>query len=291
MAHERTIPELISTAKALQQKAEHAAEKAEQFYKSLGLTLKELKERKPKGITWPAFVAKHFTIGKTRADELIRIASGTTTVEATKEAARQRQAKSRTGRDVTSIPARATQPSSRSPVPIAAKAPADFPVTVERWTDGTFLIHDGKRIAKMRREMIRRKDADGSIVISHRPPDDQWKPLVPGVRVTTGGSGCARHDIKVTFDPPPPLRPAPILDPDVVDEEQTAEERWQNSLANLCGDILARPASWNRNMPGWREFECPSHIKTLVDEAATAFASLAEKLREPALLEIAKERS
>ena len=57
----------------------------------------------------------------------------------------------------------------------------------------------------------------------------------------------------------------------------TSEERWRNSLANLCGDIIARPYYWDKNFPGWESFECPSHIQKLVGEAATALASIAAK--------------
>jgi hypothetical protein len=61
-------------------KAEAASDKAEQYFIKLGHALAELKQRKPKGTTWPAFVRKHFDYSQTRADELIRIAKGKTTV-------------------------------------------------------------------------------------------------------------------------------------------------------------------------------------------------------------------
>lgn len=56
--------------------------------------------------------------------------------------------------------------------------------------------------------------------------------------------------------------------------EQTPEERWQNSLANLCGDLIAIAPYWHKHFPGWEEFDCPSHIRKLVREAATALASI-----------------
>jgi hypothetical protein len=58
------------------------------------------------------------------------------------------------------------------------------------------------------------------------------------------------------------------------------EQRWQFSLANLAGDILARPAYWTKHFPDWQTFSVPSHIKTLVKEAAAEFASLAEQIAE-----------
>ena len=95
MLHQRTIPELIHTAKALQAKAEQAEGKAEQFYVSLGLTLTELKERKPPGTTWPAFVKKYFGYSRERADELIRIGNGATTVKETRDRKQTSMKKSR----------------------------------------------------------------------------------------------------------------------------------------------------------------------------------------------------
>ena len=55
----------------------------------------------------------------------------------------------------------------------------------------------------------------------------------------------------------------------------TMEERVQISLENLCGDVLAREPYFDKNFPGWRSVKLPSHIKTLVREAATALTSLA----------------
>jgi hypothetical protein len=79
--YQRPMFELIRTAKELHAKIEQYGKKTEQLQMTLGLTLKEAKERKPKGITWPAFVKKHFNFGRSRADELIQIADGRTTVE------------------------------------------------------------------------------------------------------------------------------------------------------------------------------------------------------------------
>jgi len=101
MSHQRTIPELISTAKALKTKAEQANEKSEQFYVSLGLTLAELKERKPKGYTWAVLVKKHFGYSQHRADELIRIGTGTTTMEETRG---RKKASMKKSREKNSVP-------------------------------------------------------------------------------------------------------------------------------------------------------------------------------------------
>lgn len=60
----------------------------------------------------------------------------------------------------------------------------------------------------------------------------------------------------------------------------TMEERLQISLQNLCGDVIAREAYFDKTFPGWRLVVLPSHIKTLVREAATALASLAATVAE-----------
>lgn len=52
------------------------------------------------------------------------------------------------------------------------------------------------------------------------------------------------------------------------------EERWQYSLANLCGDIIAIAPYWDKEFPDWEQFDCPSHVRKLLREAATAFASI-----------------
>ena len=70
------------------------------------------------------------------------------------------------------------------------------------------------------------------------------------------------------------------VEPEQDDAEQSPVERWQNSLANLCGDIAARAAFWDKQFEGWRDFECPSHIKKLVKEAATEFASITATVME-----------
>jgi hypothetical protein len=84
-AHQRSIQELIKTVKALDSKLAQSEGKTEQLQITLGLTLAEAKDKKPKDITWPDFVKEHFDFGRSRADELIQIADGRTTVAETRE--------------------------------------------------------------------------------------------------------------------------------------------------------------------------------------------------------------
>jgi hypothetical protein len=92
---------LEKNVRVLLEKAAHAADKAEQFYVSAGLRLKQLKEThatikgqrgwKP----WAEYVRATFDLGQPRADELIRIADGRTTVAETRGKTAERMKKLR----------------------------------------------------------------------------------------------------------------------------------------------------------------------------------------------------
>lgn len=95
---------LGATIRAHIEKGDASIEKAEQHYKSAGLHLAEAKARvkQTPGLTWPRFLLDHCQIRRARADELIMIADGRTTladlrmrkaesVRATRERAEQRQ--------------------------------------------------------------------------------------------------------------------------------------------------------------------------------------------------------
>jgi hypothetical protein len=91
----QTVTELIRAAQTLKEKAEQASEKSDQFYVALGKKLAELKERKPNGTTWPDFVKKHFGYSRERADELIRVATGATSITKLREGKKASMKKSR----------------------------------------------------------------------------------------------------------------------------------------------------------------------------------------------------
>jgi len=80
-----TVPQLAKRIKALIDKGDHAADKAEQFYKAAGLELQKLKDdfkdNKPPGVTWEQYVYETCGLRRSRADELIRIGEGSTTLE------------------------------------------------------------------------------------------------------------------------------------------------------------------------------------------------------------------
>jgi hypothetical protein len=112
--HRRTLPELIKTAKALDTKLAQSEGKSADLKITLGLTLAEAKARKPDDITWPDFVKKHFNFGRSRADELIQIADGRTTVEKTREGRALSMRKQRAAEPPTRV-GESPQPATNAP--------------------------------------------------------------------------------------------------------------------------------------------------------------------------------
>jgi hypothetical protein len=80
---------LARRIKALIEKGDKAAEKAEQFYKSAGIHIKEIKQKESEH--WETIVREQCGLGRSRAYELIAIADGRTTLEKVRAAATERQ--------------------------------------------------------------------------------------------------------------------------------------------------------------------------------------------------------
>jgi hypothetical protein len=59
-------------------------------------------------------------------------------------------------------------------------------------------------------------------------------------------------------------------------------ERWQNSLTTMAGDTIALPAIWDRVFGNWREFDKPSDLITLAEQAADTWAKIVEIMRRKA---------
>lgn len=91
----------MQRAKAHMEKGDQSKEKADQHYISAGLELKVAKENLPVGLPWAKAVLD-YGIHKTRANQLIRIADGRTTLEAENE--RSRASTAETGRKLASTP-------------------------------------------------------------------------------------------------------------------------------------------------------------------------------------------
>ncbi len=82
---QRSLTELVRDTNELYAEVEKARGHAERACNLLGQMLAEAKRRKPKGITWPAFVKENYDFSRSRADELIQIAEERTTVEKARE--------------------------------------------------------------------------------------------------------------------------------------------------------------------------------------------------------------
>src|SRR5436309_14592646 len=85
---------LAGHIKAHVEKGDKATGKAEEHYKAAGIHLIEARKRvqETPGMTWPAFLAGHCTLGRGRANELIRLAEGRTTLNEIRAGTRSRVA-------------------------------------------------------------------------------------------------------------------------------------------------------------------------------------------------------
>jgi hypothetical protein len=72
--------------------------------------------------------------------------------------------------------------------------------------------------------------------------------------------------------------------PDTVEEEdeqtENPEERWQRSLSNYTGDILAMTSLWKKQFGDWRKFKVPSDLMKLALQAEEIWSELVHELRE-----------
>jgi len=88
------IDTLGATIRAHVAKGDASIEKAEQHYKAAGIHLIEAKARvaATPGLTWPAFLNSHCGIRRRRADDLIALADGRTTLAEMRDKNRERVA-------------------------------------------------------------------------------------------------------------------------------------------------------------------------------------------------------
>jgi hypothetical protein len=80
---------LTRRIKALVEKGDRAAEKADQFYKSAGIHIKEIKQRQSEH--WETIVREKCGLGRSRAYELMAIADGKTTLEKVRASSNERK--------------------------------------------------------------------------------------------------------------------------------------------------------------------------------------------------------
>lgn len=88
---------LAGTIKAHIAAGDKATSKAEEHYKAAGIHLKEAKERvkRTANLTWPAFLVSQCGIQRSRANELIQIADGRTSLEEVRERGRSKERSTR----------------------------------------------------------------------------------------------------------------------------------------------------------------------------------------------------
>jgi hypothetical protein len=81
--HKPTLEMIIKYAVAHVEKGDKATEKAEQHFKAAGIHIAQCKERykRETNLTWPEFCREKFHLTARRADELIMIGDGRTTLE------------------------------------------------------------------------------------------------------------------------------------------------------------------------------------------------------------------
>lgn len=92
------IPDLEKEVEENLDAAARSEEEAQRYYEAAGARLKQLKENmrlKQMDVTWSDYVRDKFDLSQQRADELIRIAEGKTTVKKVRELAREGMRKSR----------------------------------------------------------------------------------------------------------------------------------------------------------------------------------------------------
>jgi hypothetical protein len=75
---------------------QQARRRADVYYRNAGWYLRALKTNKPKPIAWPTYLKQQgIALSQQRADELIRIATGATTVEESRERNKQKNRRAR----------------------------------------------------------------------------------------------------------------------------------------------------------------------------------------------------
>ena len=105
------VETLVRHVKALIEKGDKAAEKAEQFYKSAGIHIKEIKQQSE---DWETIVREQCNIGRSRAYELMAIADGRTTLEKVRASTNERQKVHRAKPEQESVTSR-TEPEPVAP--------------------------------------------------------------------------------------------------------------------------------------------------------------------------------
>jgi hypothetical protein len=71
-------------------------------------------------------------------------------------------------------------------------------------------------------------------------------------------------------------------EPEHKEPGKTPQERWQGSLDFMAAEAIALPAYWRKTFGEWKEFEVSSASVTLAQQAAEAWAQIAEDVTKRA---------
>jgi hypothetical protein len=133
---------LARRIKAMIEKAETYHEKAENLYKSAGIHIAEIKDKRPDD--WEAIVKDECGLGRSRAYELMAIADGRTTLEKVRASTNERKKIHRT-KPKESVPERIAEEQSADEMPTEEEADESWQndlydqacLLLERMTDAT----------------------------------------------------------------------------------------------------------------------------------------------------------
>ena len=95
MRNLHVVIEEEAPAEVLFREAKSFADKGEHHYIMAGRYLLAAKNKKPKGISWKNYLTENSGFSTTRANELIRIATGKTTIKKVREVDKERKKKAR----------------------------------------------------------------------------------------------------------------------------------------------------------------------------------------------------
>jgi hypothetical protein len=192
------VSELVEELKEHLKVAGAAQEMADEHWLASGRILKRLKQMKPEGVTWEAYVRREADLSQQRADELIRIAEGRTTVDKVREGKRQSVKKSRASKStLRSVGKKTKARGSQKRAPSACEIDWEHYKDDEEEADSVtnlraadWQLHEGARLAEefallrpgTKASDIKNKHVEAVMTISRK-----WKRLAATLLDKQGG--------------------------------------------------------------------------------------------------------
>lgn len=187
--------ELVEELKEHLRVAATAQAMADEHWMAAGRLLKRLKRMKPEGETWEVYVRREAGLSRERADELIRITEGRTTVTEVRGRAKQSMKKSRSVKRVTGK--KKVVPFSKQRMPSACEIDWEHYKDDEEESDSVtnlraadWQLHEAERLAEefallrpgTRAKDIKNKHVEMAVTISRK-----WKKLAARLLDKQGG--------------------------------------------------------------------------------------------------------